>query len=133
MIEQLRDTGMNWRSIAKCLGISEQTLYRHRIEFGVENNFTDITILPQIWQRYGTDYDGPLTDIETDNVVVPESFSLQNRIDPLSDDGNNGINHFLDIVAIMESFIDVDYVVVFKACAMKCSSILFMFPAVVLT
>ena len=43
MIEQLRETGMNWRSIATCLGISEQTLYRRRIEFGVENNFTDIT------------------------------------------------------------------------------------------
>ena len=39
---------MNRRSIATCLGISEQTLYRHGIEFGVENNFTDITILPQI-------------------------------------------------------------------------------------
>ena len=36
MIEQLRETGMNWRSIATCLGISEQTLYR-------QNNFTDIT------------------------------------------------------------------------------------------
>lgn len=27
-----------------------------------------------IWQTYGIGYDGPLTDIETDNnVVVPES------------------------------------------------------------
>ena len=43
MIEQLRETGMNWRGIATCLGISDQTLYRRRIEFGVENNFTDIT------------------------------------------------------------------------------------------
>ena len=25
-IEQLRETGMNWRSIAVCLGVSEQTL-----------------------------------------------------------------------------------------------------------
>ena len=68
-------------------------------------------------QTYGIDYDGPLTDIETDNnVVVPESQiqltdhqlqELQNRIDPLSDDGNNGINHFLDTVAIMEGFIDL--------------------------
>lgn len=57
-----------------------------------------------------------MTDIETDNnVVVPESQiqltdhhlqELQNRIDPLSDDGKNGINHFLDTVAIMEGFID---------------------------
>ena len=28
------------------------------------------------WQTYGIVFDGPLTDIETDNnVVVPESFS----------------------------------------------------------
>ena len=25
LIEQLRETGMNWRSIARCLGVSEQT------------------------------------------------------------------------------------------------------------
>ena len=43
MIEQLRETEMNWTSIATCLGISVQTLYRRRIEFGVENNFTEIT------------------------------------------------------------------------------------------
>ena len=43
MIEQLRETGMNWRSIATCLGISDQTLYRRRIEFGLENNFTETT------------------------------------------------------------------------------------------
>lgn len=48
MIEQLRETGMNWTSIATCLEISEQTLYRHGIELGVENNFADITLLPQI-------------------------------------------------------------------------------------
>ena len=57
------------------------------------------------WRTYGIDCDGPLTDIETDNnVVVPESLiqltdhqlqELQNRIDPLFDDGNNGNNHFL--------------------------------------
>lgn len=43
MIEQLRGTGMNRRSIAKCLGISDQTLYRRRIEFQVENSFREIT------------------------------------------------------------------------------------------
>ena len=42
-IEQLRETGMNWRSIAACLGVSEQTLYRRRIHYGIDNNFTDIT------------------------------------------------------------------------------------------
>ena len=56
------------------------------------------------WQTYGIDYEGPLTDIETDNnVVVPESpiqlidHQLQ-ELPPLSDDGNNGINHFLNTV-----------------------------------
>ena len=48
MIEQLRETRMNWRSITTCLEISEQTLHRHGIEFGVENNFADIMLLPQI-------------------------------------------------------------------------------------
>ena len=43
MIEQLHETGMNWRSMATCLRISGQTLYRRRIELGVENSFTDIT------------------------------------------------------------------------------------------
>ena len=35
-------------------------------------------------------------------VTDHQQQELQNRIDPLSDDGNNGINHFLDTVAIME-------------------------------
>ena len=66
------------------------------------------------WQTYGIDYDGPMTDIETDNnVVVPESHiqltehqveELHSRVDPLSDDGNNGINHFLNTVKIIEGF-----------------------------
>ena len=38
------------------------------------------------WQTYGIEYDGPLTDIETDNNVVVPSF--------------------LDTVAILEGFID---------------------------
>jgi len=42
MIEQFHETGMNWRNIATCLGISDQTLYRQKKESGVENNFTDI-------------------------------------------------------------------------------------------
>ena len=65
------------------------------------------------WQTYGIVFDGPLTDIETDNnVVVPESFSqltnhqlhkLYTRIDPLSD-GDNGVTHLLNTVTIIEGF-----------------------------
>ena len=42
-IEELRETGMNWKSIATCLGVSDKTLYRRRLEFGVEDSFTEIT------------------------------------------------------------------------------------------
>ena len=66
------------------------------------------------WQTYGIVFDGPLTDIETDNnfVVVPESFSqltnhqlhkLYTRIDSLPD-GDNGVTHFLNTVTIIEGF-----------------------------
>ena len=66
------------------------------------------------WQTYGIVFDGPSTDIETDNnfVVVPESLSqltnhqlhkLYTMIDPLPD-GDNGITHFLNTVTIIEGF-----------------------------
>ncbi len=38
-IEQLRDTGMNWQTIANFLGVSERTLHRRRVEYGMESNF----------------------------------------------------------------------------------------------
>ena len=116
-MRQLRETGMNWTSIARCLGISVQTLYRRRMEFGVEDNFTEIVMESIVtdWQTYGIDYEGPWTNIETDtNVVVLESpvqltdhllQELHRRIDPISDDGNNVINHFLNTVTIIEGFI----------------------------
>ena len=66
------------------------------------------------WQTYGIVFDGPLTDIETDNnfVVVPESLSqltnhqlhkLHTRIDP-PPEGDNGVTHFLNTVTIIEGF-----------------------------
>ena len=42
-VEQLRETGMNWRTIAKCLGVSDSTLYRRRLELNIASTFTDIT------------------------------------------------------------------------------------------
>ena len=63
---------------------------------------------------YGIDNDGPISDIETNNnVVVPESHlqlseqqlqELERNVDPISDDGNNGIDHFVNTVRIIESF-----------------------------
>jgi hypothetical protein len=42
-IEQLRETGLKWCSIAELLGVSERTLQRRRIEFGIEPNFSEIS------------------------------------------------------------------------------------------
>ena len=43
LIEQLRDTGMNWKNIAHILGVSERTLLRRREEYGIEQSFSDIS------------------------------------------------------------------------------------------
>ena len=42
-IKQLRETGLKWRSIAELLGVSEQTLQRRRIEFGIQPTFSKIS------------------------------------------------------------------------------------------
>ena len=42
-IETLRDTGMNWKSVAQVLGISERTLFRRREEFNMEDTFSNIS------------------------------------------------------------------------------------------
>ena len=34
-LELLRETGMNWKNIATFLGVSEKTIYRRRIDFGL--------------------------------------------------------------------------------------------------
>lgn len=65
------------------------------------------------WEAYGIDYDGPLADIVTNNdVVVPDSLTLTDRqlqeleesVNPLTDDGNNDINHYLNVLRIVENF-----------------------------
>ena len=42
-IEELRETGLTWCSIAELLGVSERTLQRRRIEFGIQPNFSEIS------------------------------------------------------------------------------------------
>lgn len=49
-IEELRSTGMNWKAIASCLGVSAKTLYRRRIDYGIANTYCDIT--EQELERY---------------------------------------------------------------------------------
>ncbi|PFX12343.1 hypothetical protein AWC38_SpisGene23720 [Stylophora pistillata] len=62
---------------------------------------------------YGIDYGGPLPDIITgNNVVVPTSgidltedqiIYLQQNVDPLEEDGNNGIEHYIKTLGILEN------------------------------
>ena len=43
-IEQsVRETGINWKAIAELLGVSERTLHKSRIEYGIESSFTEIS------------------------------------------------------------------------------------------
>eukprot|EP00794_Sanderia_malayensis_P021196 gene21196-23278_t len=42
-IENLRDTGLNWRNIASRLGINERMLMRRRAEYGLMENFLNIS------------------------------------------------------------------------------------------
>ena len=42
-IERLHSCGMTWKNIAKVLHISERTLYRRRQEYGILENYSDIS------------------------------------------------------------------------------------------
>lgn len=41
-LDQLRETGMAWKDIALCLGVHPRTVYRRRMEFGLDDSFTEI-------------------------------------------------------------------------------------------
>lgn len=69
------------------------------------------------WETYGIDVSGSdSAPIETRNNVVVPNFGvslgeeqlchLQQEVNPMLDDGNNGIEHFLSTVAIIEMFIN---------------------------
>ena len=61
-------------------------------------------------RNLGVDYDGPLPEIETsNNVQVPQSsiaLSEDNEsvlkllVDPLTDDGNHGIEHYETLILL---------------------------------
>ena len=42
-IQQLRDTGMTWKSIEEFFGISESPLSRRRIDHGILTSFSEIS------------------------------------------------------------------------------------------
>ena len=72
-IEQLRDTGMNWKSIADFVGVSERTLHWRRVDYGIEASFTDINT--------DGDLDYQIRDILRLTPYSGESYSIaQKRI-----------------------------------------------------
>lgn len=70
------------------------------------------------FNEYGIDYGGPVPDVVTNNnVVVPNSsveltedqyMYLSSRVDPISDDGNHGINNYLYALEIVKGFHDYE-------------------------
>ena len=56
---------MNWKSVAKFLGISDQTLYRRRVEFGSVPSFSEIS---------DDDLDKQMQDILKLTPYVGESY-----------------------------------------------------------
>ena len=67
------------------------------------------------WDTYGIDYESSAHPIETNNnIVVPNSGIELNEeelnyfkqmVDPTQNDGNNGIEHYLNTVDIVSSFV----------------------------
>ena len=63
---------------------------------------------------YGTDFNEPIANIQTDNdIIVPESAvvltpgqlnHLEQSVNPLVDDGNYGINHYVNVINILRGF-----------------------------
>jgi hypothetical protein len=66
------------------------------------------------WESYGIDYSTSAQPIQTNNnIVIPNSdielneaqlHYLQQMVNPSQDDGNNGIEHFLNTVDIVAGF-----------------------------
>ena len=67
------------------------------------------------WETYGVDTDSSMIDIDTNNNVVVPTFEtelseqelqeLQLIVNPISDDGNSGISHFVHAKELIEELI----------------------------
>ena len=47
--KNLRNTGMQWIAIARCLGVRAKSLYRRRLECGLEDSFSAIAMEELEW------------------------------------------------------------------------------------
>ena len=71
---------------------------------------------PEMLEQYGVNYKGIIVPPSEDNqVIVPEMTTIEtpfdlwqyvgNMIDPLSDDGNHGINMYLSLIELINQSI----------------------------
>ncbi len=65
------------------------------------------------YDTYGVDYDASLSEISNNNIVVPATKIdlnedqinyLQQNVVPLEDDGNNGIEHYIKQLILLDCF-----------------------------
>ena len=71
--------------------------------------------LVNTWADYGVDEEAPFPDVETDNnVVIPPTLVelnenhqlyLQQMVNPLMDDGNEGIDLYQQAVQVLENIL----------------------------
>lgn len=70
----------------------------------------NVIISEQDIADYGVDHDGPVVNNDTQGITVPESTltvnqenitRLQSQCDPLTDDGNHGIEHYLYVLSFL--------------------------------
>ena len=67
------------------------------------------------FNEYGVDYEGPIPDVvSNNNVIVPNSLveitdeqltNLCDRVGPLNDDGNHGIDNYLNALDIVSKLL----------------------------
>ena len=79
-----------------------------------QTNMIDTTDSLLNFEEYGVDNEGPTPQVRSDNeVVIPDTLInlseeqeqlLSNSINPLGNDGNYGINHYLEAVEILTNF-----------------------------
>jgi len=79
---------------------------------GIYQNIRDNCLIEEDIEPeyYGVDFDGPMPPLQTANDVQVPDLDIQlngnqlnelRRIDPLGEDNNNGIEHFLNVIQIL--------------------------------
>ncbi|CAC5405288.1 unnamed protein product [Mytilus coruscus] len=93
--------------------ITGRSVHNQRIERGYSMGDRMTEVVVDI-QQYGIDWEAPHAALNlNNNITVPENLFtlsdeariyLNNQVQPLTDDGNHGINHFVNVVRYLETF-----------------------------